>query len=213
MVLFSGRGGNLQAIASAIAAGQLNARIIAAISNRPSAAGLRHALAHRLPTHIIDHQLATDLQHCEQQLQHCIDTYAPDLIILAGFMRVLSPDFVQHYHGRIINLHPSLLPKYQGLNTHQRALDNGDDNHGASVHFVTPELDGGPVIANFTLSINNKDTATTLANRLAPQEHRLLLAVIALFSRHAIQLRNQTIYFDDQPLTCPLQLDSEIHWS
>lgn len=212
-VLFSGRGSNLNAIAEAVRRQQLAIDIAAAITNQPASVGLQHALTHALPIWIIDPKQYTEKQSYEQRLAAAIDSSNADLIILAGFMRILSSAFVERYTGRLINLHPSLLPKYRGLDTHQRALDNHDSQHGASVHFVTPELDAGPVIAHYCMAIDAEDDALSLAQRLAPHEHRLLLAVIALFASASVSVSNDILCIDDQPLVKPLLLDQTIHWN
>lgn len=210
-VLISGRGSNLEALAMAAANQQLNIQIQAVISNRPAAAGIRHAQHYGLKTHIIDHRLYADKTAFEHNLTHAIDAADVELIILAGFMRVLSSDFVQQYTGKIINLHPSLLPKYPGLDTHHRVLEAGDSEHGASVHLVEPELDSGPVIAQYRMPVNHGDSAQTLAQRLAPHEHRLLQAVTALFAAGAIQVESGQINFKNQPLLAPLILDQGLN--
>ncbi len=205
-VLISGRGSNLEALARSAANQQLNIQIQAVISNQPAAPGIRHARQYGLKTHIIDHRSYVDKTAFEHDLIRAIDAAKVELIILAGFMRVLSSDFVQQYAGQIINLHPSLLPKYPGLDTHHRVLEAGDVEHGASVHLVEPELDSGPVIAQYRMPVNANDTAETLAQRLAPHEHRLLQAVTALFAVGAIQVESGQIYFENQPLRAPLIL-------
>lgn len=211
-ILFSGRGGNLHSLAAAIEQQQLNIRIRCAISNRPQAAGLRHAMHYALPTHIIDHREYQHKNAFEHALSKAIDAEPIDLIIMAGFMRVLSAEFVQRYSGKIINLHPSLLPKYRGLDTHQRALTAGDNEHGASVHLVEPELDNGPVIAQYRLPIEHNDTAQSLAERLAPHEHRLLQVVTALFAARVIQVDYNQITLNGQRLKQPLLLDRDLVW-
>lgn len=209
-VLISGRGGNLRALASA--ADELNIRIHAVISNRPCAGGIRHALDHALPVHIIDHREYDQPAAFERDLQRALQGASIELIIMAGFMRVLSSEFVRRFEGRMINLHPSLLPKYRGLNTHQRALEAGEQEHGASVHLVVPELDSGPVIAQYRMPVLPGDTAQTLAERLAPQEHRLLLAVTALFARRAIEVQSGRPLLNGQVLDRPLQLGNGLDW-
>ena len=143
VVLISGSGSNLQALIEGQQADTLNISIQAVISNKAEAYGLKRAAKANIPSVIIDHKAYDDRHSFDAALRETIDTYQPSLIVLAGFMRILTPEFVRHYSGRMLNIHPSLLPKYQGLNTHQRALDAGDDSHGATVHFVTEELDGG----------------------------------------------------------------------
>ncbi len=209
-VLFSSRGGNLQALARSASSGNLNIHIRGTICNRPSAAGIRHALHYALPLHIIDHRQYSDRAGFERDLMRALDASQVELVILAGFMRILSDTLVMRYAGRMINLHPSLLPKYRGLNTHQRALDAGDRIHGASVHLVVPELDNGPVIAQYRMAIQANDDAATLAERLAPHEHRLLQTVTELFAQRALQVKSDKVIHAGQPLPGPLQLDHDL---
>jgi len=211
-ILFSGRGSNLKALTQSTINGQLNLDIRCVICNHPSAAGIQHAIDHGLPLHIIDHRQYSDKVAFEQGLHHTLLAAGVELIILAGFMRILSADFVDHFAGKIINLHPSLLPKYRGLNTHHRALTNGDKQHGSSVHLVESELDNGVVIAQYKMPIQADDTPETLAQRLAPQENRLLQAVTALFARGDIQVESQQVMLNNQPLNQVLLLDQTIHW-
>lgn len=211
-ILFSGRGSNLNAIAAAEKTGHLDIDIVAAITDRPTSPGIHHALEYALPVWIIDPKQYTEPGHFEQRLASAIDGSEADLIVMAGFMRILSDAFVQRYAGRMINLHPSLLPKYRGLNTHTRVLENSDTIHGASVHIVTPELDAGPVIAQYQMPVLAADTAASLAERLAPHEHRLLLAVIALFSTDSVSVSGNDIKVKQNTLTKPLLLDQDINW-
>lgn len=181
VILISGRGSNLQAIIDAVAHDALPLAIRAVISNRPRAAGLQHAQRANIPTRIIDHTQFPDRQHFELALQQAIDAYAPRLVILAGFSRILSPQFVAHYRGKILNIHPSLLPLFPGLDTHARALQAGVTEHGASVHIVTSDLDSGPVILQARIPVLPEDTATSLAARVLEQEHRLYSLAIRRF--------------------------------
>jgi phosphoribosylglycinamide formyltransferase-1 len=178
VILISGRGSNMRSIMAAQAAGDLNAEIVAVISNRPNAAGIESAAEAGISTAIVDHKTYDSREAFDTALAKEIDAYEPDYVILAGFMRILTADFVNHYQHRLLNIHPSLLPKYKGLNTHQRAIDAGDEEHGASVHFVTPELDDGPVILQAKVPILEGDTADTLAARVLEQEHLLYPAAI-----------------------------------
>jgi phosphoribosylglycinamide formyltransferase-1 len=178
VILISGRGSNMRSIMAAQAAGDLNAEIVAVISNRPNAAGIESAAEAGISTAIVDHKAYDSREAFDTALAKEIDAYEPDYVILAGFMRILTADFVNHYQHRLLNIHPSLLPKYKGLNTHQRAIDAGDEEHGASVHFVTPELDDGPVILQAKVPILEGDTADTLAARVLEQEHLLYPAAI-----------------------------------
>ena len=157
VVLIAGSGSNLQAIIDAIEQGELNARIRAVISNRPDALGLQRAQQHGIEAIALDHTQFDCRANFDARLQQEIDALRPDLIVLAGYMRILTEGFIEHFAPNMLNIHPSLLPKYQGLNTHQRALDNGDDLHGISIHVVTPELDSGPVILQGHFAIETGD--------------------------------------------------------
>lgn len=181
VVLISGNGSNLQAAIDACEANKINGEVVAVISNKPDVYGLERATNHKIPAEVVNHKTYDSREEYDAQLQLDIDKHQPDLVVLAGFMRILTPQFVEHYQGRMINIHPSLLPKYQGLNTHQRAIDAGDDVHGVSVHFVTAELDGGPVILQAKVPIFPEDTADDLAARVHQQEHRIYPMVINWF--------------------------------
>ena len=194
VVLISGNGSNLQAIIDA------GIPITAVISNRDDAIGLERAHAASIPTHILSKdEFANRDSYCTA-LQDLIDSSQPDLIVLAGFMLILSDSFVQHYHGKLINIHPSLLPKYKGLHTHQRALANGDSEHGASIHFVTCELDGGPVISQAKIPIHPDDTADKLKLRVQNSEHKLYPATIELIRTGRVALSQDRVVFDGKPL-------------
>ena len=210
VALISGRGSNLQAIIDAIENNTIAAELCAVISNRPDAAGLDRAHQAGIKTIALDHKEFSDRQQFDNALQVQIDQFSPQLVVLAGFMRILSADFVNHYHGRLINIHPSLLPKYRGLDTHARAIAAGEKEHGASVHFVTPELDGGPVILQVRVAIRENDDADTLAARVLQQEHRIYPLVVGWFAEQRLYLQNQNqqVIFDNQPLNQPLQLDA-----
>lgn len=178
VVLLSGSGSNLQAIMDA----DLPIDIVAVISNRACAYGLERARQQGIPTEVLPGKDFASREDYDQALQQRIDHYQPGLVVLAGFMRILTEDFVRHYEGRMLNIHPSLLPKYRGLHTHQRALDAGDSEHGCSVHFVTPELDAGPVILQAKVPVLEGDTAETLAARVLEQEHRAYPEAIRRFA-------------------------------
>lgn len=197
VVLLSGRGSNFQALAEACD-DWLPARITAVISDRSTAGGLDLACQRGIDTVCVDRARHADRTEFEASLAAAIDGFEPDFIVLAGFMRVLSAGLVQRYMGRMINIHPSLLPKYRGLDTHQRALDAGDSEHGASVHFVTPQLDGGPVISRVRMLIEPKDTAERLADRLLALEHQLLPATVALLLRSHVEVCDENIQLDHQ---------------
>ena len=204
VILISGRGSNMEAIVRAAIPG---ARIAAVISNRPEAAGLEFARRHGIATAVVDHKAHPSREAFEVALAAAIDAFAPDLVVLAGFMRVLGAPFVRRYEGRMLNIHPSLLPKYKGLHTHARALEAGDAEHGASVHFVTAELDAGAVIAQARVPVQAGDDADALAARVLSVEHPLLLQVLRLAAAGRIAERDGQAMLDGQPLFTPLPLE------
>ncbi len=210
VVLISGRGSNLRAIHGAIEDARLDARIAAVISDRPTAAGLDFAAAAGLDTVTLDRRRFPDRAGFESTLDSALSGFRPDWIVLAGFMRVLGNDLVARHLGRMINIHPSLLPRHRGLGTHRRALESGDTEHGSSVHFVTPQLDAGPVISRARINISPGDSADTLAERLLPLEHRLYPATLALLCKHRVELNHDFVYIDEQPLAEPLELDRNL---
>lgn len=207
-VLASGRGSNLQAIIDAIDAGTLAARLVGVFSDRPKAFALERAHAAGVPAvALAPRDFASRTGH-EAALFARIDAVQPDLIVCAGYMRLLGAAAVGTRPGRMINIHPSLLPAFKGLHTHQQALDAGATEHGASVHFVTPELDGGPVIAQARVPVVPGDDAELLAKRVLEREHPLLLATLRLLAAGRIALVDGHVRFDGHPLGDPLQLDS-----
>ncbi|KXU87792.1 phosphoribosylglycinamide formyltransferase [Paraburkholderia monticola] len=171
VILISGRGSNMEAIVRACAGEGWPARVAAVIANRPDAAGLAFAASHGIATAVVDHRQFPDRDSFDAALAEQIDAFAPDLVVLAGFMRVLTSRFVDHYAGRMLNVHPSLLPSFPGLKTHQQALDAGVRLHGASVHFVTSKLDHGPIVLQSAVPVEADDTAATLAARVLATEH------------------------------------------
>jgi len=171
VILISGRGSNMEAILRAAAAEAWPAQIAAVISNKASAAGLNTAKAAGIPAVAVEHRDYPDRVSFDRALAEAIDRFEPDLVVLAGFMRILTAGFVQHYHGRLLNIHPSLLPSFPGLATHQQALDAGVKFHGATVHFVTPELDHGPIVEQAVVPVLEDDTEPVLAARVLVQEH------------------------------------------
>ena len=178
VILISGRGSNMEAIVRAFRQENWPARLCAVISNRADAAGLVFAERAGIPTRVVSHKDYADRETYDAALQAVIDTYEPDLVILAGFMRILTAGFVEHYTGRMINIHPSLLPSFRGLHTHRQAIEAGVRVHGATVHFVTPELDGGPIIAQAIVPVLPGDDEDTLADRVLAHEHRLYPRVV-----------------------------------
>ena len=206
VVLISGSGSNLQAIIDACAA-DLPARIVAVISNQADAYGLERARRAGISTRVLSHRGYADRAAYDAALQQMIDGFAPDLVILAGFMRILSDPFVAHYRGRMLNIHPALLPDFRGLHTHQRALDAGVDEHGASVHFVTEELDGGPVIIQAKVPVETDDDATRLAARVLEQEHRIYPRAIRWYAEGRLRMQDDRVLLDGRPLDGPVVLD------
>ncbi len=208
VILLSGRGSNLQAILDAIRSGELPASVRAVISNNPQAPGLQVAAAAGVPTEIVDHRSYPDRAAFDRALMTTIDRHQPALVVLAGFMRILGADFIQHYAGRLINIHPSLLPAFKGLNTHAQALAAGAREHGASVHFVTSDLDGGPVIAQARVPVEPGDTVERLSARVLAAEHRIYPKAIRWFVEQRLTLRNGHVLLDgacrpEQGLTGP----------
>lgn len=209
VVLISGRGSNLGALLEACETGRLGGRIVAVISNRPDAGGLDIARAHGIPHQVLNHRDYPSREAFDTDLAETIEGYEPDLVILAGFMRILTPGFVDRFTGRLLNIHPSLLPKYRGLDTHSRALAAGEQEHGASVHFVTPELDGGPVIMQGRVPVAAEDTPETLATRVQRVEHRLYPEVVRRLCSGEIRWADRILQADGTPLRSPLQLDAD----
>jgi len=199
-VLISGNGSNLQAIIDEITAGRLNAQISGVISNRPNAYGLERAKEAGIEAICLDHTTFDSRESYDEALKAQINAFGADCVVLAGFMRILTPEFVDSFTGKLVNIHPSLLPKYKGLNTHQRAIDNGDEEHGVSVHFVTPELDGGPVIIQSRVPVFEEDTASDLAERVQEQERRIYPLVLSWFSAGRLSMRNNKAVLDEQEL-------------
>lgn len=199
VVLISGSGSNLQAIMDDLA-DHPSARICAVISNRADAYGLVRAEQAGIAQQVLSHKDFADRLTFDTALMQIIDQHQPDLVVLAGFMRILSPEFTRHYARRLLNIHPSLLPKHKGLNTHQRALDAGDLEHGCSVHFVTEELDGGPVVIQASLPVYTNDTAEQLALRVHALEHQIYPLAVRWFAEGRLRLSAQGALLDGQLL-------------
>ncbi|WP_322053681.1 phosphoribosylglycinamide formyltransferase [Paraburkholderia bannensis] len=193
VILISGRGSNMEAIVRACAHEAWSARIAAVIANRPDAAGLAFAASHGIATAVVDHRQYPDRVSFDTALAQTIDGFAPDLVVLAGFMRVLTEGFVQHYSGRMLNIHPSLLPSFPGLKTHQGALDAGCRVHGATVHFVTPTLDHGPIVAQSAVPVRSGDDAATLAARVLKTEHTMYPRAIRWFLEGRLALDGERV--------------------
>ena len=187
-VLISGRGSNLAALIDAANAAEFDGAVTHVISNRPDAAGLTHAERNGIATTVVDHRAFASRDAFDAALGEAIDAGEPDLVVLAGFMRILGADFVQRYAGRMLNIHPSLLPAYPGTDTHGRALADRAARHGCTVHFVTPDVDGGPIVAQAEVPVLPDDDATSLAARVLEAEHRLLSDVVGLFCAGRIAL-------------------------
>ncbi|MCY1425587.1 Phosphoribosylglycinamide formyltransferase [compost metagenome] len=200
VVLISGSGSNLQALIDSITGDDHPARIRAVISNRADAFGLERARKAGIDTRVLDHKAYADREAFDAALIEAIDGYAPQLVVLAGFMRILTPGFVRHYQGRLLNIHPSLLPKYKGLHTHQRALEAGDSEHGCSVHFVTEELDGGPLVVQAVIPVESDDTPESLAQRVHVQEHRIYPLAMRWFAEGRLRLGQDGAELDGQAL-------------
>jgi len=199
VVLISGSGSNLQAIIDA-AQGDLPVEIRAVISNRADAYGLERARSAGIPARVLSHQEYTDRESYDEALMALIDSYQPQLVVLAGFMRILSVNFVRHYAGRLLNIHPSLLPRHRGLHTHQRAIEAGDKEHGATVHFVVPELDAGPLVLQAKVAVESDDTEERLAQRVLQQEHRIYPQAIRWFAEGRLRLIDGIAHLDGQPI-------------
>lgn len=217
VILVSGSGSNLQAIIDAIGAGNTvsgtidakNAKICAVISNVADAYALERANKVGIPTETVAHSEFDTREAFDENLQSVIDQFNPDLVVLSGFMRLLTEPFVTHYHGRMLNIHPSLLPKYRGLNTHKRALESGDVSHGASVHFVTPDLDSGPVVVQALVDIVDGDTVDTLAERVLKEEHHIYPLVINWFVAGRLYMKDGDVIYNDNVLSTPIVLSAD----
>ena len=198
VVLISGSGSNLQAIIDQ--ATNIDLDVSCVISNNADAYGLTRADKAGIPCHVVDHTQFDSREAFDQAVSKTIDQYNPDIVILAGFMRIFTEAFAQQYCGKMLNIHPSLLPKFQGLNTHQRVIDASESEHGVSIHFVTAELDGGPVIAQSRVSVLPSDSAKSLAERVLIEEHKLFPKVIHWFTQGRLKLENGHAVLDGKIL-------------
>jgi len=196
VVLISGRGSNLQAIIDATHAGKLPIELRAVISNEPAAPGLQYAQAAHIPTHVVCHRDFASREAFDQALMQKIDACQPQLVVLAGFLRILGKTFIDHYAGRLINIHPSLLPDFPGLNTHARTLESGAAWHGATVHFVTNEVDTGPIIIQARVQVLPSDTPESLAARVLEEEHRIFPLAIRWLAEHRLRLDGRRVLLD-----------------
>ena len=190
VILISGRGSNMEAIVHACQQEGWPARIAAVVSNKADASGLRFAADHGIATAVVDHKAYPSREAFDAELAKVIDTFTPDVVVLAGFMRILTEGFVRHYEGRLLNIHPSLLPAFPGLHTHQRAIDAGCKLAGATVHFVTPELDHGPIVMQAAVPVRPDDTADSLSRRVLTQEHRIYPQSVRWLVEGALQVQD-----------------------
>lgn len=206
VVLVSGRGSNLEALIEASAEQRINGSIVAVISNRAAAPALSKARRADIPTLVVSDENCTPHEF-EARLLEAVQQSTPDLIVLAGFMKILGQSFTDAFEGRILNIHPSLLPAYKGLNTHQRVLAAGERVHGCSVHFVNHELDAGPLVIQARVTVSEQDTAQSLAQRVLVQEHRIYTYAVALFCQERLELRGGHCFLDGCALSKPIVLD------
>lgn len=200
VILVSGGGSNLQSLIDGCLNGDINATVSAVISNNPDAGGLERAAKASIPNVAIDHRAFESREAFDLALSELIDSFSPDLVILAGFMRILTPRFVDHFLGRMMNIHPSLLPAYPGLHTHRRAIEAGDKKAGATVHFVTPELDGGPSIVQAQVAIESSDDEATLASKVLAFEHKIYPEAVKWFCDDRLIMDNDGVKLDNQPI-------------
>lgn len=200
VVLISGGGSNLQALIDAVENDGLPIKICAVVSNKDEVKGLERASNHNIPAFVISHKSFPSREAFDERLMEIIDSQGPDLVLLAGFMRILTPSFTEHYAGKMLNIHPSLLPKYQGLNTHQRAIDAGDTEHGVSIHFVTAELDGGPVAIQARVPLTETDDAQSLAAKVQEKEHLIYPLAARWFAEGRLQFKDSQCVLDNKVL-------------
>ncbi|MDP3538716.1 MAG: phosphoribosylglycinamide formyltransferase [Azonexus sp.] len=210
VILISGRGSNMEALIAARDAGDLPINIAAVISNRPEAEGLETAVRAGITAHFINHKGFAGRESFDAALAECIDQFSPDLVVLAGFMRILTEGFVRHYEGRLVNIHPSLLPSFSGLHTHQRALEEGVRIHGCTVHFVTPTLDHGPVIIQAAVPVLDGDTEATLAARVLQQEHKVYPQAVRWFVDGRLTLENGRVRLAADQADAAVMISPEI---
>ena len=198
VVLISGGGSNLQALIDQ--QHNINTEIVAVVSNRPQAYGLERAKAAGIPAVVVDHTEFSEREAFDQKLQTAIDSYSPDLLVMAGFMRIVSEDFTRHYSGRMLNIHPSLLPKHKGLHTHRRVLEQGDSEHGTTVHFVTADLDGGPTIIQARMPVRPGDSEEKLCRRVQQLEHIIYPVAVGWFALGRLRLERGMTILDGHEL-------------
>ncbi|MTI14781.1 phosphoribosylglycinamide formyltransferase [Sansalvadorimonas verongulae] len=198
VVLISGSGSNLQALIDTQS--DTGIRIAAVISNKKGVPGLKRALQAGIPAEVLDHKNFDSREQFDQAMIKLIDSYNPKLVVLAGFMRILTPEFTRHYAQHLLNIHPSLLPKYKGLHTHKRALEAGDSEHGVTVHFVTSELDGGPPVIQARVPVHSDDTEQVLQKRVLEQEHLIYPVAVGWFASGRLRLEGNQALLDGAPL-------------
>ncbi len=209
IVLISGEGTNLQTLIDAERAGKINTRIQAVFSDRPKVPGIKRANRANIPSHCLAHSDFPNRATYELELASHIDSYEPGLIVLAGFMKILGAGFVNHFRGQIINIHPSLLPQYRGLDTHRRVLEAGEEKHGATVHFVTEELDGGPRIIQYCIPIKAKESEAELAQRIHEGEYIILPQAVAWLANQRLALEGNDVILDNQKLGSPILIEGK----
>jgi phosphoribosylglycinamide formyltransferase 1 len=209
-ILISGRGSNMRVIAERAAAGTLPVDVRAVVSDQPVAEGLQTAAALNIATRVLQPREFADRLSYDRALVQLLEQYQPQLIVLAGFMRILTPHFIGAFANRILNVHPSLLPKYRGLHTHRRALEAGEELHGVSVHFVTEELDGGPVVLQAEVPVLSGDSEKTLSARVQQAEHRIYPQAIDWFARGRLLLKDGRAWLDGKPLDAPLREPAQV---
>ncbi|WP_109393989.1 phosphoribosylglycinamide formyltransferase [Proteus terrae] len=197
VVLISGNGSNLQAVIDACRANKITGNVVAVLSNKADAYGLERAKLANIPAYFVDPALYNDRTDYDKALIEQIDAYQPDIVVLAGFMRILSPDFVTHYQHKLLNIHPSLLPKYPGLHTHRQVLANKDSFHGVTVHFVTEELDGGPMIIQARIPVLPDDTEQSLQARIQTEEYRIYPLAIGWLADERLKMKSNQAFLDD----------------
>jgi phosphoribosylglycinamide formyltransferase-1 len=210
LVLVSGSGSNLQAIIDKCESGYIAGSVVGVISNVPNAYALERAKRHNIPALTLDHKQYKTRESFDQDLAKNVHSFAADLIVLAGFMRILSEPFVSQFSGKMLNIHPSLLPKYPGLQTHKKALQNNDDTHGASIHFVNAELDGGPVVIQSIVKVDKQDTIDTLQSKVARTEWTIYPLVVKWFCEGALRLQQDQVWFNNEVVETSLIIDKPL---
>ena len=210
LIMISGGGTNLQAIINEVQSGELPVNLFAVVSDRPGVLGLERAEKAGIPTHVVDYRAIGDREAAERELAGTLEKLDPELIVLAGFMRILPTPVVEAFDGRMLNIHPSLLPKYRGLHTYRRALEAGEDWHGTTVHFVTPELDAGPAIIQYRVRIRPEETETSLQSRVQQGEYLIYPRAVRWFGEGRLRLNDGEVWLDGLPLEEPVVVEEEL---